>query len=120
MAKLPAAWAAPDGASTVTRASGGLLLESGGYLLQENLSHLLLEDIVLVPKEDTSWDAPPAKALSAWSSQDGSSTAQNIGLNNPRVGTDGVSQRLLQNGTDTRIVNEIIMTPKEDTKWDDL
>lgn len=122
MAKLPANWSSKDGSSTATQSGNGdLLLEDGvSLLLQEDgASLILVEDILLTPKEDSLWHGL-AKPISAWASRDGSTTLTNIGLTSFRVAQNGSDQRLQQNSIDFRIVNEIVATPKADTKWDSL
>jgi len=57
MAKLPARWDLPNSSSTAGQTIGALLLENGSYLLLEDgVSHLLLEGVVFTPKAATRWD----------------------------------------------------------------
>lgn len=61
MAKLPANWAAHDGNSTATMSGNGYLLQESGFkiLLESGngTGSLILEDIIMVPKEASVWDS---------------------------------------------------------------
>lgn len=64
MAKLPANWAAHDGSSTATLSGGGYVLQESGFkiLLESgnggaSTDALIVEDIIMVPKETSVWDS---------------------------------------------------------------
>lgn len=118
MPKIPTAWIAKDGSSTVTNTSGDLLLESGGhFLLEDGITLIELEGTVITPKEATIWTFPVPTMAATWIDSDGYSTVTTITEPAFRVSQDGLSIRLVQNGIDERIINETVVTPRIAAIW---
>jgi hypothetical protein len=119
MAKLATQWATAngnDGSTTIS--TSDLLMETGDILLQEdNTSYLLLEDVIIITKESTSWSNPTDKNAGLWRSSSGSDTSSELSGTSYRLTQNGVDFRVLQNGVDGRILNTSVVKPKIPATW---
>lgn len=113
MARLPAQWSTQS--SSVSPASGRLLLETGSYLLLETGGFIALEGISITPKEASRWDNNTSKQPASWA-VNGSGTLAPSNANVQRKEIDG-TVRIEQDGT-IRVLQETAFSPKSPAQWD--
>jgi hypothetical protein len=94
-----------------------LLLETGGYLLFETgTGKLLLEDSVIVNKEQTGWAAGVDRLATSWAGDGFTTYTGSTSIQ--RIQQDGTVRR--QQGDTIRLQQPSTATAKAGTAWSEL